>query len=227
MYSIRVLLIYKIENFIIFLKIIKMATKRTYTQDIDNTNNKKQCTPLNPDLVDIKNQYLDPISYLKLISVKPEEFNPKIISSIINNFESQFPLSLFTHTFKKAKELSDSYEDIRADPICITSLILRNISQGCIDENDDVKQKDIQTDLENYLEENGDIFYDSPYNVLDDDMDDDLYNKLTELPYDQFKYVCEDAFNKLKNDNPHVYDTMCMNIYSAELIPYFKKIMDE
>ena len=37
-----------------------------------------------PDLVDLKNQYLDPISYLKLIALKPDQFNPKIIPSIID-----------------------------------------------------------------------------------------------------------------------------------------------
>jgi hypothetical protein len=194
------------------------STKRTHT--LTYTNNKKQYTgtSLIPDINDIKNQFLDPITYLKLISVNPEEFNPRLISTIINNFESQFPLSLFINTL---------YNDIRVDPILINSLILRGISTRFLTENQVINKDDIQVDLDNILEEARDMLLDDPYSVLSNNMNNDLYDKLMSFSNDDLVEVCKEAFELLKKDNSHVYDTTPMNMYSEELIPYFQKIMDD
>lgn len=91
---------------------------------------------LTKDLIDLKNQYLDPISYLKLISSKPEEFNPKLITSIIENYEKQFPLAMYLEVYALAKKYADKWTDMntnikcgktKLDPLYISTIILRKI----------------------------------------------------------------------------------------------------
>jgi flagellar biosynthesis regulator FlbT len=113
------------------------------------------------------------------------------------------------------------------DPILINSLILRGISTRFLTENQVINKDDIQVDLDNILEEARDMLLDDPYSVLSNNMNNDLYDKLMSFSNDDLVEVCKEAFELLKKDNSHVYDTTPMNMYSEELIPYFQKIMDD
>src|SRR5437870_4787424 len=99
------------------------------------------------DLNDIKNQYLDPISYLQLISAKPDEFNPKLIPKILSNFKKQVPFELLISIYKFSEEyaieLSKSTrltDDMKnsclhvtgqwINPLCINGITSKMLSGG-------------------------------------------------------------------------------------------------
>lgn len=231
-------------------KIIAKSDK--IPRNMQSQEDLKSNIPLIKDLSDLKNQYLDPISYLKLIALKPEEFNPKVILSILETYEKQVPIATFLSAYQLAREYAEKWTEMevrsaktKIDPLYITSLILRKISfEGeTISGVDDTHPREgIYTEVENSiqnLEENLEVrmneIIDYPSYFTSDNLliekikqMDDLYD--TDDPKYQ-KYfpqtIAWKAWEILKEKDPDVYDTSDWHIYKDKLVPIFFDLIRE
>jgi len=202
------------------------------------------------DLLNLKNQYLDPISYLKLIAVNPKEFNPKLILSLISNYEKQVPINTFLKAYELAKEYTGRWTDMeiyasksKIDPLYIMSIILRKISlegETVTSVDDTAPREQIYSEVENKIQEIEESLIEHMRETADNiskyTSDILVINQIKEMNdlYDTGdpkyeKYGTENIFfvawEKLKNTDPKVYDTSDWHTYSDKLIPIFLKLI--
>lgn len=222
----------------------KVEENKNYCWQHSNTEGK---TELIKDLIDLKNQYLDPISYLKLIALKPEEFNPKLITGIIENYEAQFPLTTFLGVYNLAEQYANSWTDMdinfgrtKLDPLYISSIILRKISiEGeSISSVDDTSPREyIYNEVKNKVVHKEDLLIEYMEHVVEHPekyiSDQTIISKITKMNElffsgDDEKYevynvldILYNVWKKLKKVDPSVFDTSDLSTYSEKLIATF------
>lgn len=202
-----------------------------------------------PDLNNLKNEYLDPLSYLKLIAVKPEEFEPKIISKILENAENIVPLNLFTEIYKLSTEYAVEWSkslNFEINPLFISSILMEEISlnNGNISSViEPIAKNKLFEKCQNSMRllfcnfQNNEIHwvYGYIYGYIDDENLKNKFQKSYELfkTQDDEKYekdrldcIILSAFLNLKIADKKVYDTDLYNLDPKKLIPYVIEILN-
>ena len=199
-------------------------------------------TQLIPDLQNLKNEYLDPISYLNLISAKPEEFNPKIASKILENSEKVVPLDYLTKIYKLSEEYAikipdimcyknEGFGEIRINPLYIAGLILKNTLEI---ENKELLEGEILEDVEEEI-----LMIHSNYEASSKKIYKEIrkfYGQKSGLEIKLKKIVkggsnletiIANGFANLKKTDSQIFDTDDDNKHFAKLVPYIAEIVDQ
>lgn len=164
-----------------------------------------------PDLENLSNEYLDPISYLNLIAEIPKVFNKTTYKKILKNFESTFPLQFFTETWNKTLEMKADFEksQIKIDPKYLCSLIIKYAqitSSGGIEAVDDWNDL-IYNEIESTRREYNNLF-DSDYTEILAYIEDlKLVDEIENLNVENQKDLLLEARKILIETDPDVYDT--------------------
>lgn len=198
-----------------------------------------------PELRDIKNQYLDPISYLELISKKPEEFNPGIIPEIIKNYNKIFPTQYFK-IFEISKQYAEKWNteikseiddlDSKIDPLYVSGILIKYMNNYGLNisnvhkEETEIRNKvyshvtgqnvNVSTieDFMLYLEVNDKVDLLKKVKTLydsDDEKFDSLINTLRE------------SLKIQKSKDPEFYDTDHWNITYKNTVPIFEELIQK
>lgn len=199
-----------------------------------------------PNLNDLKNQYLDPLSYLNTIVANPKEFNPKTASKILENSEQVIPLQLFTQIYKISEEcratileeLKVERPDLRINPLYIFGLIASKLGIRDYDISDEDIRKSIFEDIKFRLKYHNIMYY--TYSTRIDHYIDDyllvekmyalnaISNESSDPEYKKYElyYILTTAFKNLKTEDNDVYDTDEPSSYIDKIIPYIRKLVD-
>lgn len=189
-------------------------------------------TSLIPDLKNIINTFLTPIEYITSISDNIINFNKKIFTQILENYQKIFPLDFYEEVHAEALKICTLFNKDRLDKYKLNPKYVASIIMTYIVKNDLISLKDI-TDygafircvyyhIEQRIAENQEIFHESYTYLVTKYISATNRSKITEG-----SNIIMEAIEILKDTDPDIYDTTLPENIFQKLDSSIDKLIDQ
>ncbi len=198
---------------------------------------------MNQDLNNLRNQYLDPISYLILIAESPKDFDPKTIKVILDNYKI---MKLYLDIHEKSvivtkilnKNINVKFDTMgyihpsKIDPLYVSGLIMDLFAT----ENDILFVSNISISnrifdiVDNKVDKAFIDFGDNISDICDYIEDDSIVGKLLNIQYkdmNEFIGMIYKAYQIARLNDSELYDTNNYTRKYIKIIPYLKELTSQ
>ena len=184
------------------------------------------------DLQNIINTFLTPIEYITSISDNITNFNKKIFSQILENYQKIFPLEFYEEVHMEAVKMCTLFNKRGLEKYKLNSKYVASIIMSYIVENDLKSLKDV-TDydafircvyyhIERRIDENKEIFYESYTYLITKYISSTNRSKIT-----KGSNIIMEAIEILKDTDPDIYDTTQPEKIFQKLDPIVEELLEQ
>lgn len=185
-----------------------------------------------PDLQNLCNEYLDPISYLNVVAENPKAFNKPTYQKILKNYESQFPLQFFTEAWNMTQEMMklwDKYK-FKVDPRYVCSLVIKygvTTSAEIGGVRDYINE--IFDEIDKTIEEQNTRFESDYEEILANMEDQKSADEIGLLDHETQRSLLFEARKILTQTDPEVYDTTDTlgDTFANKITPVLRDLLEK